>query len=119
MEIELKLEEAQKDQVRCVEQAAGNAYIGLFAVHPRLQAKGVCGKPILDMTEKFVSEELGMCKFIVVVVSQRPELISYYERRAYVRTGDIKDYPIHLNVGVPRVKGLTIQFLEKVQPASN
>jgi len=96
----------------CVEKEAGNACISLFAVHPRLQGKGV-GKNILNMTEKFVLDELDISKFIMVVVSQRPELISYHERRGYVRTGNVEGYPVHLNVGIPKVKGLTVEFLEK------
>jgi len=96
----------------CVEKEKANAYIGLFAVHPKLQGKGV-GKYILKITEKFILEELGISKFTMVVVSQRPELISYYERRGYVRTGNIEDYPLHLNVGIPKAKGLTVELLEK------
>jgi hypothetical protein len=50
----------------------------------------------------------------MVVISQREELISFYERRGYRRTGEIAEYPLHLNVGVPRAEGLTIEYLEKI-----
>jgi ribosomal protein S18 acetylase RimI-like enzyme len=49
----------------------------------------------------------------MVVVSQRKELISYYERRGYTRIGKIKEYPININVGTPKVANLTIEYLEK------
>ena len=96
----------------CVEKERSNAYIGLFAVHPRVQGKGI-GNDILSMAEKYALEALGVNKFVMAVVSQRPELILYYERRGYVRTGNINDYPIHLNVGLPKVSGLTVEYLEK------
>ena len=96
----------------CVEREESSAYISLFAVHPRLQGKGV-GKAILSQAEKFAIEKWAARKIIMVVVSQRYELISYYERRGYVRTGRIQAYPSHLNVGIPRVTGLTIEYLEK------
>ena len=96
----------------CIEKNGDHAYIGLFAVHPDLQGKGV-GKEILYQAEKYASKILQARKYVMVVVSQRNELISYYERRGYARTGRIQDYPVHLNVGVPVKSGLTIEYLEK------
>lgn len=37
------------------------------------------------------------------VLSVRTELIAYYERRGYVRTGVIDDYPLDAGVGKPMV----------------
>ncbi|MEN8219223.1 MAG: GNAT family N-acetyltransferase [Pseudomonadota bacterium] len=96
----------------CIEKKESSAYIGLFAVHPRLQGKGV-GKEILSQAEGYASTKLKVRKYVMVVVSQRKELISYYERRGYVRTGNIQEYPTHLNVGIPLDSGLTIEYLEK------
>ena len=96
----------------CVEKDGDRAYIGFFAVHPKLQGIGV-GKEILHQAESYASTKLNAKKYIMVVVSQRTELIAYYERRGYIRTGDIQKYPNHLNVGVPLVDGLTIEYLEK------
>ncbi len=89
-----------------------NAYIGYFSVHPRLQGKGV-GKHVLQQAEAFAGSKLGACKYVMYVVSQRPELIAFYERRGYARTGRVEAYPLHLGIGVPRVDGLTIEYLEK------
>ncbi len=96
----------------CVEENEGRGYISFFAVHPDHQGKGV-GKDILFQAERFASGQLGINKYVMVVVSQREELISFYERRGYVRTGNIEQYPTHLNVGVPLNSGLTIEYLEK------
>ena len=62
---------------------------------------------------KFAKNILKVTKFIMVVVSQREELIAFYERRGYKKTGEILEYPVHLNVGIPAVAGLTIEYLEK------
>jgi ribosomal protein S18 acetylase RimI-like enzyme len=96
----------------CVEQESDTAQIGLFAVHPKLQGKGI-GKQVLAAAEEYAATHLGAKKFVVVVISQRPELISYYERRGYVRTGKMKEYPVHLDVGTPKTRELTIEYLVK------
>ena len=96
----------------CIEQDNDRAFIGYFAVHPSEQGRGI-GKEILALAENYASTKLDLKKYMMLVVSQRRELISYYERQGYVRTGDIQEYPVHLNVGVPKKKGLTIERLEK------
>ena len=90
-----------------------HVYIGFFSVHPGLQGKGF-GKYVLEQAETFALRNMGIRKFIMFVVSQRPELIAFYERRGYSRTGRIEAYPLYLGIGVPRVSGLTIEYLEKV-----
>lgn len=90
-----------------------HAYLGFFSVHPGWQGKGL-GKYVLEQAEVFALRTMGIHKFIMFVVSQRPELISFYERRGYSRTGRIEAYPLYLGIGVPRISGLTIEYLEKV-----
>ncbi|MCK5830047.1 MAG: GNAT family N-acetyltransferase [Methylococcales bacterium] len=96
----------------CIEEKENKAYIGSFAVSPDQQNIGV-GKKILELAEKYASKKLGVTEFVMVVISQRKELIEFYERRGYKRTGKIDNYPVYLNVGVPSVKGLTIEYLAK------
>lgn len=80
---------------------------------PSLQAKGL-GKYMLEQAETFALRTLGVHKFVMFVISQRPELIAFYQRRGYSRTGKIEPYPLHLGIGVPKVSGLTIEYLEKI-----
>jgi len=96
----------------CLEKEEDQASIGLFSVHPKFQGKGV-GKSILSKAEEYAFSTLQVNKLVMVVVSQRIELISYYERRGYTKTGRVEEYPKYLNVGIPKVKGLTIEYLEK------
>jgi len=96
----------------CLEQKNEKAYIGLFAVCPWLQGKGI-GKQVLSSAQAYAVQELAVKKFVMTVVSARQELISYYERRGFERTGKVEDYPICCAVGTPKVEGLTIEYLEK------
>lgn len=89
-----------------------SAYIGFFSVHPNLQGKGL-GKYVLEQVENYASRTLGVHKFVMFVISQRSELITFYLRRGYVRTGRVETYPLHMGIGVPKVSGLTIEYLEK------
>ena len=77
------------------------AYIGSFAVHPQLQNAGL-GKTVLALGEQYAVKLYKPKYFAMSVVSSRYELIEYYERRGYQRTGKISPYPTGLNVGVPR-----------------
>ena len=95
----------------CITQENDQAYISLFSVHPEWQGRGI-GSQVLSAAEEY-AYSLGVTKYVMVVVSQRTELISYYERRGYIRTGRIEKYPAQLEVGTPKLKGLTIEYLEK------
>lgn len=96
-----------------VAQETDHAYIGFFSVHPSLQGKGL-GKHMLREAELFAVRTMGVRKFMMFVVSQRDELIAFYERRGYGHAGRIESYPLHSAMGVPKVAGLTIEYLEKV-----
>ena len=100
--------------VSCIYIAKENdyAYLGFFSVHPSLQGKGL-GKYMLERAEIFALRVLGVHKLVMFVVAQRPELIAFYQRRGYSRTGRIETYPLHLGIGVPKIPGLTIEYLEK------
>ncbi|KAG1682886.1 Protein SCO2, mitochondrial [Nymphon striatum] len=83
-----------------IQKIDNNAYIGSFAVHPEFQNSGF-GKTILLLAEQYAISSFQPEKFILLVLSSRTELIEYYERRGYIRTGNSKAFPFHLNVGVP------------------
>jgi ribosomal protein S18 acetylase RimI-like enzyme len=96
-----------------VEKDGNNCHIGLFAVNPILQGSG-CGKQMLDHAERYANENFSSEKFIMFVVSSRNELISFYLRRGYQKTGEIMDYPISAGVGTPKYADLKIEILEKI-----
>ena len=96
----------------CIEAQGADAHFGLFAVDPTLQGAGL-GRRVLASAEEYASRELAATRFVVAVLSQRPELIAYYERRGYRRTGRVEPYPVHLNVGIPMAPGLSVEYLAK------
>ena len=79
--------------------------VGTFAIAPYYQNQGL-GRQILDFAENHVHKSIQYKKlkyFVMWVLSVRYELIAYYERRGYVQTGVINDYPLDANVGTPIV----------------
>ena len=49
----------------------------------------------------------------MTVITQRRELIEWYERRGYRRTGKIIPFPVHEKFGVLKVESLEMEYLEK------
>ncbi len=96
----------------CLEQSNKVVNIGLFAVNPEYQQLGI-GKSALSYAEDYALHRLGLKLSVMQVISQRKELISFYERCGYKKTGLVKPYPLTLNSGTPSVKGLTMDILEK------
>ena len=85
--------------VGCVSLTArgdGLVYLGLLCVDPAAQAGGV-GKAIIAAAEKAAREQLDADRIEMTVIDSRVELISYYERRGFVRTGERRPFPVELN----------------------
>lgn len=71
---------------------AGSVHFGLFAVEPTLQGSGI-GKTLLTYAESEAVKRWGVHTSIMEVITHRSELIAYYERRGYVRTGEVIAFP--------------------------
>lgn len=67
-------------------------HFGLFAVEPTQQGNGV-GKALLAYAESEAVQTWGVRTAIMEVITHRSELIAYYERRGYVRTGEMISFP--------------------------
>ena len=87
-------------------------YIGMLATEPSLQTQGL-GKKMLSHAEQYAMTYFNAKLFRMSVLSSRTELIAYYERRGYARTGKVEGYPISAGVGLPLVEGLQIETLVK------
>lgn len=68
------------------------AYFGLFAVDPLRQAGGV-GRQVLQRVEEHAVAQWGSRIMELNVIWTREELISWYVRRGYVKTGEKKEFP--------------------------
>ena len=93
--------------------AADTAYIGMFAVRPRLQAQGV-GRALLLEAERVAREELGATRTKMTVIEQRVELLAWYARRGYQSTGEFEPFPYgNERMGVPQRDDLRFVVLHK------
>ena len=98
------------------------AYIGMFAVHPVLQGKGV-GNVILQAAENFATRHLQSdgqaadkktAHLTMSILSHRPELLAYYQRRGYQLNGNKMPFPNDGNNGEPKREDLELLELEKM-----
>ncbi|KRD78701.1 GNAT family N-acetyltransferase [Lysobacter sp. Root983] len=95
-----------------VEDGAG--YFGLFSVRPNLQGGGI-GKIVLNEAERIAREDWKLPAMRMTVIDAREELIAYYVRRGYRRTGIIKPFPYgDARFGLPKRDDLRFEVLEKL-----
>ena len=89
------------------------AYFGMFAVRPGAQGGGL-GKRVLAEAERVARQELGVSAMHMMVIRQRDDLISWYERRGYARTGRMQPFPYgDERFGIPRRADLEFELLVK------
>jgi len=91
----------------------GNGYFGMFSVDPHHQGNGV-GKLVLAEAEAYAAREWGVRAMQMTVIDVRDELIAFYERRGYARTGITKPFPYgEERFGIPQRDDLQFEVLEK------
>ncbi|MBA8889196.1 SUF system NifU family Fe-S assembly protein [Dokdonella fugitiva] len=100
-----------------VERQGDAAYFGMFSVSPQLQGGGI-GRAMLGEAERIARDEWGCREMQMTVISIRDELIAWYERRGYRRTGQYKPFPYgDERFGVPKRDDLRFELLVKVLQA--
>lgn len=106
-------------------------YLGMLTVSPELQNSGL-GKILLKNAEDWVinkangqnhtgpnlveneSSESFNIKIEMTVIKQRTELINWYIRRGYLRTGEMRPFPYgDERFGLPKRNDLEFEVLEK------
>jgi len=95
--------------LQCTDAAA---YLGMFVVKPTLQGQGV-GKQFMQTAEYFVQRTWHVARIRMTVITLRHELIAYYERRGYRRTGIFQPFPIEDKRSTALVEELQFEVLEK------
>lgn len=102
-----------------VERHDAYAYFGMFAVRPDSQRGGI-GRQTLAQAEKVVHTRWGVGEMRMTVISVREELIAWYERRGYRRTGKMSPFPYgDERFGLPKRDDLEFELLVKALPASS
>jgi len=96
-----------------VSEKDGAGYFGMFSVQPDVQRGGV-GKALLTESERVVRDEWRLPTMRMTVIDIRDELIAFYERRGYHRTGIYKPFPYgDARFGIPKREDLRFEVLEK------
>lgn len=90
----LLAENVEGDLVACahLEHRQDAVYFGMFAVRPGLQGAGT-GGVVLAEAERRARDEMGASSVEMQVIAQRDDLIAWYERKGYRRTGDTRPFP--------------------------
>ena len=99
--------------VESVSDAGDVGYFGMFSVRPQLQRAGI-GKAMLSEAERIARDEWRLPSMRMTVIDLRDELIAFYERRGYYRTGVTKPFPYGDDrFGIPQRDDLRFEVLEK------
>jgi GNAT superfamily N-acetyltransferase len=97
----------------CHIESLGRAcYFGMFSVQPTRQGSGV-GKQMMIEAER-VAREWKCIEMEMTVITVRDDLIAWYERRGYRRTGRFKPFPYgDERFGIPKRDDLQFELLVK------
>lgn len=85
-------------------------YLGMFSVSPSVQGKGI-GKKLLAAADEYAKEQ--NCDVIyMTVITVREDLIAWYKKNGYERTGKVLPFPVDERYGIP-TQPLEMMVLEK------
>ena len=96
-----------------LEKRGDAGYFGMFSVRPDLQGGGI-GRETLAEAERLARDDWHCREMQMTVISVRDELIAWYERRGYRRTGIYSPFPYgDERFGIPRRDDLRFELLVK------
>ncbi|WP_433288034.1 GNAT family N-acetyltransferase [Micromonospora sp. CA-244673] len=96
-----------------LERRDDHVYFGMFAVAPGRQGGGL-GRDLLAEAERHAREQWHSGELRMTVITQREDLIAWYERRGYVRTGELSRFPYgDERFGLPLRPDLAFETLRK------
>jgi ribosomal protein S18 acetylase RimI-like enzyme len=88
------------------------AYFGTFAVRPTVQGAGL-GRLLITEAERQAVLSYGCSAIEMTVLAQQENLIAWYERLGYSRTGEKRQFPADPIHARPLRKGLYFIVLTK------
>ncbi|MEU0052808.1 GNAT family N-acetyltransferase [Streptomyces sp. NPDC006184] len=96
-----------------LEHRGDHAYFGMFAVSPAQQGSGL-GRTVLAEAERLARDTWAVTEMRMTVISVRDDLIAWYERRGYRRTGQTEPFPYgDERYGIPQRDDLAFEVLVK------
>ena len=104
--------DAHLGHVRLDPGPCGGWFLAMLTVDPDRQDAGL-GRQLLEASEAYARDHGGR-RLQMTVIRQRRELIAWYERRGYARTGQTKPFPYgDPRFGEPTADDLVFEVLEK------
>jgi GNAT superfamily N-acetyltransferase len=92
------------------------AWLGMLSVRPTQQSRGI-GRGMVEGAESWAATRWGSRRIRMTVIVQRTELIAWYERRGYQRTGETAPFFYgDERFGMPKRPDLSFIVLEKALP---
>jgi len=99
--------------VQITDRGDGLAYLGMLAVDPARQAAGL-GRRLVAAAEAAARDRFKATRMEMTVIVQRAELIAWYERLGYARTGETRPFPAtDPRFGLPRRDDLAFTVLAR------
>lgn len=90
-----------------------NCYLGMFTVQPKLQGGGI-GKRFMQAAEELAKKDFRTKTMSISVIVQRGELIAWYERRGFAKTGKTVPFPYgDERFGIPKRDDLVMIEMAK------
>ncbi len=86
-------------------------YLGMLSVSPLLQSKGT-GKQLMGAAMNY-AKQAGCNSIFMRVISVRQELIHWYEKQGYLKTGQTEALPNDTRFGIP-TRALEFLIMEKM-----
>jgi ribosomal protein S18 acetylase RimI-like enzyme len=109
------LHERDHAPIACVhlERTGEDCYLGMLTIRPASQGARL-GRQLLETAERWAIEHWASRSMQMTVIVQRTELIAWYERRGYTRTGERRPFPYgDERFGLPRRHDLAFEVLKK------
>lgn len=95
------------------EHQENTAKFSLIAVKPSLQNKGY-GREMIRAAEAITTRAWRVAGFYMSVITLRTELIEFYERLGFQRSGQFEEFPENPKVWQPKVPSLALEYLVKL-----
>jgi len=85
-------------------------FLGMLSVSPEAQTGGI-GKQLMQAADDY-GRKLGCTAIQITVISNRKELVAWYERRGFRSTGETQPFAEHPRFGTP-TRAIEFQVMEK------
>lgn len=95
-----------------LQKHADHAHLGMLSVDVEAQNQKL-GRRMLEASEEFIKREWSLNEIHISVIDTRLELIPWYERRGFKKSGRKLDFPDDPRIGTPRAG--KIQFDEMIK----